>query len=63
MTATITIQGKVLGRKKPILSDWIFDLPVEWQESGEYLYLRAFITRIVLDQVSCAGRNTCPFYS
>lgn len=52
MAATITIEGKVIGRKKPVLSNWVFDLPVEWQDPAEHLYLRDFITRVVLDEVA-----------
>jgi hypothetical protein len=52
MTATVTIEGKVLGRRKPVLSDWVFTLPIEWQAPREHLYLRDFITRVVLEEVA-----------
>lgn len=52
MAATITIEGKVIGRKKPVLSDWVFDLPVEWQDPAKHLYLRDFITKVVLDEIA-----------
>jgi hypothetical protein len=52
MAATITIEGKVLGRRKPVLSDLTFVLPVEWQDPTEHLQLREFISRVVQEEVA-----------
>ncbi len=50
--STITIQGKILGQRKPLLPDWALPLPPAWQEAGHHVLLREFITRVVLDQVA-----------
>jgi hypothetical protein len=52
MSATITIEGKVLGRKRPVFPDWVFDLPAEWQDPTEDLYLRDFVARVVQQEVA-----------
>jgi hypothetical protein len=52
MTATITIEGKVVGRRKQAFSDWVLSLPVEWQDPKERIFLRDFIARVVLEEVA-----------
>jgi hypothetical protein len=51
MTATITISGKSLGKKKPLFADWSIPFPPEWDD-GDGLTLRELITRIVLAEVA-----------
>lgn len=52
MTATITIEGKIIGRKNPVLADWLFALPAEWESPTERILLRDLITRIVHEEVA-----------
>jgi cytidylate kinase len=52
MTATITIEGKIVGQKKPLLADWLFALPTEWESPTERIHLRDLITRVVLEEVA-----------
>jgi ribosomal protein S9 len=51
MTTTITIEGKVLGRRKAALADWTLALPPEWEADTRSVRLRDLITRVVLDEV------------
>ena len=52
MTATITIEGRVLGQRKPLLAAWALPLPDEWKDAGSRLRLREFITQVVLEEVA-----------
>ncbi|MCI0640871.1 MAG: hypothetical protein L0Y72_30365 [Gemmataceae bacterium] len=47
----LTIDAKVLGRKKPLFNDWSIPLPPDLGGDGEPLTLRVLITRIVLEEV------------
>jgi hypothetical protein len=46
----LTINGRVLGRKKPLFTDWSIPLPPDLG-GGDPLTLRILITRIVLEEV------------
>jgi hypothetical protein len=52
MTATLTIEGKQLGRKQRLFPDRQVPYPPDWQHSGGRTTLRDLITRIVLDEVA-----------
>lgn len=52
MTATITIEGKQLGRKQRLFPDRQVPYPPDWQRSGGRTTLRDLITRIVLNEVT-----------
>ena len=47
----LTIDGKVLGRKKPLFADWSIPVPPGLDGDGGGLTLRQLITRIVLEEV------------
>jgi hypothetical protein len=47
MTISILVEGKVLGQKRPIFTDWRINLPPLWERSGDHLKLRDLITRVV----------------
>ncbi|HZT42854.1 MAG TPA: hypothetical protein VFA07_11870 [Chthonomonadaceae bacterium] len=49
--ATITIEGKVFGQKRPLFTDWAIPLQPEESTGGERLTLRAFIARVVREEV------------
>jgi len=51
MPATITIEGKVLGRRKMLFSDWSVPLPPQWQVPGTCLRLRELMTQVVREEV------------
>src|SRR6516225_4631879 len=48
----LTIDSKVLGRKKPLFSDWSIALPPDAGDGGEPWTLRKLITCIVLEEVA-----------
>ena len=45
--STITVAGKVLGRSKPLFTDWRVPLPPSIDKGGEVLTLRILLTQIV----------------
>ncbi len=49
--STITVAGKVLGRSKPLFTDWRVPLPPSISDGGEVLTLRILLTQIVLSEV------------
>lgn len=49
--STITISGKLLGKSKPLFTDWNIPLPPEILGGRQHLTLRDLITRIVLEEV------------
>jgi hypothetical protein len=51
MTSAITIEGKVLGQRKPLFPDWVLPFPTEWEDADSRLHLRDLITRVVLEEV------------
>lgn len=48
----LTIDGKVIGRKKPLFSEWSIALPPDTGGGGDPWTLRRLITRIVLEEVA-----------
>jgi hypothetical protein len=55
MPIAITVEGKMLGQRKPLFSDWWIDLPPEGEDASERLTLRALITRLVREEVRAFG--------
>ena len=51
MSATFTVEGKVVGQKRPIFSDWQVELPPSQARNGDHLKLRDLITSIVIREV------------
>jgi hypothetical protein len=51
MPATLTIEGKMTGRSRPLFPDWELPIPDEWGDSSAPT-LRDFITRIVEAEVA-----------
>lgn len=47
----ITVAGKVLGRSKPLFTDWRVPLPPSIGEGGKVLTLRTLLTQIVLAEL------------
>src|SRR5258706_6646542 len=52
MPATITIEGKSLGKSRPLFDDWFLPLPPEMERGGGKMTLRGLITRIVNEEVA-----------
>lgn len=50
--STITVTGKVLGRSKPLFTDWQVPIPPSIGNGGEVLTLRILLTQIVLAEVA-----------
>jgi hypothetical protein len=48
----LTIDARVLGKKKPLFSDWSIALPPHVGDGGDPWTLRKLITRIVLEEVA-----------
>ncbi|MCI0682308.1 MAG: hypothetical protein L0Y71_09405 [Gemmataceae bacterium] len=48
----LTIDAKVLGKKKPLFSDWSIPLPPDSGGGGDPWTLRRLITRIVREEVA-----------
>jgi len=57
MAATLTIEGKVFGQKRPLFSDFTVPMPPEWESGSERLTLRGLITRIVQEEVRSFGER------
>ena len=51
MQANVTIEAKVLGRKKPLFDDWAIPLAALAPGQGASLSLRDLIARIVVEEV------------
>jgi hypothetical protein len=51
MLTTIIVEGKVLGQKQPLFTDWHIELPPVWQRGSDRLKLRDLITRVVIEEV------------
>lgn len=51
MASTILVEGKVLGRKRPLFTDWQIDLPPSWGQHGDRIRLRDLITRVVVEEI------------
>ncbi|KJH70793.1 hypothetical protein [Aliterella atlantica] len=50
--STITVTGKVLGRSKPLFTNWRVPIPPIIGAGGEVLTLRILLTQIVLAEVA-----------
>ena len=51
MSITFTVDGKVVGQKRPIFSDWHIELPPMDGGNGDPLKLRDLISSIVVKEV------------
>lgn len=51
MQSTITVAGKLLGRTKPLFTDWRIPLGPDISSEGKRPTLRELLTRIVLEEV------------
>ena len=51
MSVLITVEGKVVGQKRALFTDWHIELPPPHENPGDYLKLRDLITSIVLKEV------------
>ncbi|NEQ97802.1 MAG: hypothetical protein F6K30_13965 [Cyanothece sp. SIO2G6] len=51
MTHTITVEGKVFGRRRPVFTDWSVPLPPDTTEGSQPLTLRDLITCVVKAEV------------
>ncbi len=51
MTIPITVEGRVVGQKRALFTDWPIELPPPNENSGDRLKLRDFITSIVMKEV------------
>jgi hypothetical protein len=51
MTTTITVEGKIVGQKRPLFADWRIELPPIWERGGDRMKLRDLITRVVAEEV------------
>src|SRR3989442_1258218 len=52
MASSILIEGKTVGRRRPLFDDWWLSLPPETEPSGGRMTLRGLITRIVNTEVA-----------
>jgi hypothetical protein len=51
MSVSIVVEGKVVGLKRPLFTDWRVDLPPRAENRGDHLKLRDLITSIVVKEV------------
>jgi hypothetical protein len=51
MSITLTVEGKVVGQKRPIFTDWHIELPPVEENNSDRLKLRDLITSIVVKEV------------
>ena len=51
MSVAIVVEGKVVGQKRPLFTDWRVDLPPLDENRGDHLRLRDLITSIVIKEV------------
>ena len=51
MSITFTVEGRVVGQKRPLFSDWHVELPPVESNHGDRLKLRDLITSIVVKEV------------
>lgn len=52
MSVSITVEGKVVGQKRSLFTDWRIELPSDNERSGDHLKLRDLITSIVIEEVN-----------
>ncbi len=48
---SITIEGRLIGQKRPLFTGWQLDLPDSTGSSGQPLILRGLVTLIVAEEV------------
>jgi hypothetical protein len=51
MSVTFTVEGKVIGQKKSLFSDWHIELPSNGESQGSHLRLCDLIRAVVLKEV------------
>ena len=51
MSVSIAVEGKVVGQKRPLFTDWRVDVPPLDKNPGDRLTLRDLITGIVIKEV------------
>ena len=51
MSVSITVEGKVVGQKRSLFTDWRIELPPDNERQGDHLKLRDLITSIVIAEV------------
>jgi len=51
MSIEFTVEGKVVGQKRPLFTDWHIELPPLADDQGDHLKLRDLITSIVMKEV------------
>jgi hypothetical protein len=51
MQSTIAISGKLLGKSKPLFTDWYVPLPPEIFGGGQHLTLRDLLVQIVSEEI------------
>lgn len=51
MSIEFTVEGKVVGQKQPLFTDWHIELPPIADDQGDHLKLRDLITAIVAKEV------------
>ena len=51
MSVAIVVEGKVVGQKRPLFTDWRVDLPPLDEDRGDHLKLRDLISSIVIKEV------------
>ena len=51
MSTSIVVEGKVVGQKRSLFTDWRIELPPPNENQGDHLKLRDLITSIVMKEV------------
>ena len=51
MSVAIVVEGKVVGQKRPLFTDWWVGLPPLDEDRGDHLKLRDLITSIVIKEI------------
>jgi hypothetical protein len=51
MSVPIVVEGKVVGQKRSLFTDWHIELPALDDKQGDHLKLRDLITSIVMEEV------------
>jgi hypothetical protein len=54
---SITVEGRLIGQKRPLFTGWQLDLPGSTGSSGQSLTLRGLITLIVTEEVHAFKRR------
>ena len=51
MSVSIVVEGKVVGQRRPLFTDWQVDLPPLDENRGDHLKLRDLLASIVIKEV------------